>query len=176
VNAFGALLAGFLVYALALHPGTSIRIDATVIATAVTLIGVLSSIYGNELAVRHGRRHVIMTVMIASVVLSLILGAAAGVSYGLVVGLCLLYGVLLTGDSGAITAGTVASAVAGARGSTLAMHAMIGFVGGIFGPLCVGIVLDAAGCGTHLGWFLAMAVIGGGSAVALLAILFVGRK
>jgi len=55
------------------------------------------------------------------------------------------------------------------------MHAMIGFVGGIFGPLGVGIVLDATGGASVLGWSLAVAVMGTGSAAALLAILFVGR-
>jgi len=173
--AFRSWVVAFLVFALARHPGTGFGIDATAIAAAVTLLGVPSSIFGNELAVRYGRRRVIVAIMIASVALSLVIGAAAGVSYGLVVGLCLLYGVLLTGDSGAITAGTVAAATAGARGATLAMHAMIGFVGGIFGPLGVGIVLDATGGASVLGWSLAVAVMGTGSAAALLAILFVGR-
>jgi MFS family permease len=172
--AFRSWAVAFLVFALAQQPGAGLGIDATVIAAAVTLLGVPSSVFGNELAVRFGRRRMIMATMIASVVLSLVIGAAAGLSYGLVVGLCLIYGALLTGDSGAITAGTVAAATAGARGATLAMHAMIGFVGGIFGPLCVGIVLDAAGVSV-LGWALAIAVMGAGSAAALLAILFVGR-
>ena len=174
--AFRSWLVAFLVFALAQHPGTGLGIDATVIAAAVTLLGVPSSIYGNELALRFGRRRVIVAIMIASVALSLVIGVAAGVSYGLVVCLCLLYGALLTGDSGAITAGTVAAATAGGRGATLAMHAMIGFVGGIFGPLCVGIVLDAAGGASVLGWSLAIAVMGAGSAAALLAIMFVGRN
>ena len=165
----------FLVFALAQQPGSGFGIDATAIAAAVTLLGVPSSILGNELAVRFGRRRMIVSIMIASVALSLVIGMAAGVSYGLAVCLCLLYGFLLTGDSGAITAGTVAAASAGARVATLAMHAMIGFVGGIFGPLCVGIVLDTAGVSVF-GWALAIAVMGAGSAAALLAILFVGRE
>lgn len=174
--AFRSWVVAFLVFALARHPGTGFGVDATVIAAIVTLLGVPSSIFGNELAVRYGRRRMIVATMVASVALSLVIGAAAGISYGLVVGLCLLYGALLTGDSGAITAGTVAAATARARGATLAMHAMIGFVGGIFGPLCVGIVLDAAGGASILGWSLAIAVMGAGSAAALLAILFVGRQ
>lgn len=173
--AFRSWVVAFLVFALAQHSGAGFGVDATVIAAAVTLLGVPSSIFGNELALRHGRRRVIVATMVASVALSLVIGAAAGVSYGLVVCLCLLYGALLTGDSGAITAGTVAAATASARGATLAMHAMIGFVGGIFGPLCVGIVLDAAGGASVLGWSLAIAAMGAGSAAALLAILFVGR-
>jgi MFS family permease len=174
--AFRSWAVAFLIFVLAQHPDAGFGADATAIVAVVTLIGVPSSIFGNELAVRFGRRQVIMAIMVASVVLSLVIGAAAGVSYGLVVCLCLLYGALLTGDSGAITAGTVAAAAADARGATLAMHAMIGFVGGVFGPLCVGIVLDAVGGTSILGWSLAIAVMGAGSAAALLAILFIGRK
>lgn len=173
--AFRSWAVAFLVFALAQQPGDGFGVDATVIAAVVTLLGVPSSIFGNELAVRFGRRRMIVAIMIVSVALSLVIGAAAGVSYGLVVGLCLLYGAVLTGDSGAITAGTVAAATAGARGATLAMHAMIGFVGGIFGPLCVGIVLDAVGVSV-LGWALAIAVMGVGSAAALGAVLLVGRR
>lgn len=172
--AFRSWAVAFLVFALAQHPGSGIGVDATVIAAAATLLGVPSSIFGNELAVRVGRRRLVVAVMVASVALSLMIGAAAGVAYGLAVGLCLLYGLLLTGDSGAITAGTVAEAVSGQRGATLAMHAFIGFMGGVFGPLVCGIVLDAAGA-SILGWSLAIATMGLGSAAALAAILFIGR-
>jgi len=172
--AFRSWAVAFLVFALAQQPGAGLGIDATVIAAIVTLLGVPSSVLGNELAVRFGRRQMIIATMVVSVALSLVIGAAAGVSYGLVVGLCLLYGAILTGDSGAITAGTVAAASDGARGATLAMHAMIGFVGGIFGPLCVGIVLDVAGVSV-LGWALAIAIMGAGSAAAMAAILFIDR-
>ena len=56
------------------------------------------------------------------------------------------------------------------------MHAMIGFVGGILGPLCVGVVLDAAGDTSVLGWALAFAVMGAGSVAALVAISFIARN
>ena len=52
----------------------------------------------------------------------------------------------------------------------------LGFMGGVVGPLCVGIVLDAAGGGTVLGWALAIAAMGAGSVAALAAILFVGGR
>jgi len=173
---FRSWVVAFLVFAMAHKSGSGFGFDATVIAAVATFLGVISSIFGNELAVRFGRRRMIIVILIFSILVSLVTGAAAGVSYGLVVCLCLVYGVLLTGDSGAITAGTVAASKPGARGATLAMHAMIGFVGGILGPLCVGVVLDATGDASVFGWALAFAVMGAGSAAALLAILFVGRN
>ena len=53
--AFRSWAVAFLVFALGQNPGGDIGIDATVIAAALTLLGMPSSILGNELAVRLGR-------------------------------------------------------------------------------------------------------------------------
>jgi MFS family permease len=168
--AFRSWAVAFLVFALGQNPGGDIGIDATVIAAALTLLGMPSSILGNELAVRLGRVRAITLIAGLSFVLSLTLGFAAGWSYGLAVALCLIYGALLTGDSGAITAGTVAAAAAGMRGMTLAMHAFVGFMGGIFGPALAGIVLDASGADSVFGWSLAIASMGAGSLAVMFAV------
>lgn len=170
--AFRSWAVAFLVFALAQNPDSGFGIDATVIAAVLTLLGMPSSILGNELAVRLGRVRAITTIAAASVVLSLLLGLSAGFSYTLVVVLCLLYGALLTGDSGAITAGAVASAPEGLRGATLAMHAFIGFMGGIIGPALAGIVLDWAGADSLTGWALAIASMGVGSLGVLAALRY----
>jgi MFS family permease len=173
--AFRSWAVAFLVYAETLAGG-GIGVAPTVIAAAATLLGVPSSILGNELALRWGRRRLIVRVTLGSVALSLVIGFTAGLSLALVVGLCLVYGLLLTGDSAALTAGTVAAAAAGLRGATLAMHAFVGFMGGIFGPLAVGMVLDAAGTGGPAGWGLGFAAMGAGSALALAAVTILGRR
>ena len=174
--AFRSWVVAFLVFAQGQDPGGGIGLNATSIAAAATLLGVPASILGNEFAVRAGRLRVIVTVMILAIALSLVLGFASAISFTLVVALCLVYGVLLTGDSAAITAGAVATAAPGQRGQTLAMHAAVGFMGGVFGPLAVGVVLDAAGGGTVSGWGLAFVATGFGSAMALAAVLALGRK
>ena len=85
--------------------------------------------------------------------------------------------VLLTGDSAALTAGTVAAANPGQRGATLAMHATLGFMGGMFGPLAIGMVLDGAGgSGQVLAWGLGCIAMGLGSGLALAAILLVAPR
>jgi MFS family permease len=168
--AFRAWAVAFLVFALGQDPDGGFGIDATIIAAALTLLGMPASILGNELAVRVGRTRAITIIAAVSLALSLVLGATAGVSYALVVVLCLVYGALLTGDSAAITAGTVASAATGLRGATLAMHAFIGFMGGIFGPALAGIVLDLAGADSVLGWALAIASMGVGSLGVMFAV------
>jgi len=175
--AFRSWVVAFLVFAAARHPDSAISIDPTVIAATLTLLGVPASVLGNEAAVRLGRVRLIVLITLASIALSLVAGAASALSYGLVVALALLYGALLTGDSGAITAGSVAAAAPGQRGATLGMHAFIGFMGGVFGPATAGMMLDAAGGGeTVLGWALAIAAMGAGSAAALAALLIAQQK
>lgn len=174
--AFRAWAVAFLVFALGQDPDGGFGIDATVIAAALTLLGMPASILGNELAVRVGRARAITIIAALSVALSLVLGSAAGVSYALVVALCLVYGALLTGDSAAITAGTVAAAATGLRGATLAMHAFIGFMGGIFGPALAGFVLDLAGADSVLGWSLAIASMGVGSLAVMFAVRLASVK
>ena len=150
-------------------------LSATTVAAVATCLGVPASSLGTELAVRVGRRRLIVCVTLAAVGLSAVIGFTAPL-YWLAVVLCLVYGVLLTGDSAALTAGTVAAAAPGQRGATLAMHAFLGFMGGVFGPLAVGVALDAAGGGTVFGWGMAFLVTGAGSAMALCAVVLVASR
>ena len=168
--AFRSWVVAFLVWAQGFHPGSGIGVNATAIAAVATLVGVPSSILGNELAVRYGRHRIILAVTVASVALGCAIGFASALSYGLVVGLCLIYGLLLTADSASLTAGTVAAAAPGQRGATLAMHACLGFMGGVLGPPMVGVTLDLAGGGTVPGWGLAFVVTALGSVVAFAAV------
>lgn len=163
----------FLAFALAANHGAKPLIAATTVAALATFLGVPSSIMGNEMAVRLGRVRWVLMVTGASVLLSLVTGFAAGLSYGLAVGLCLAYGVLTTGDSAALTAGTVAAAAPGQRGATLAMHSFIGFMGGIVAPPIVGGVLDLIGRESVTGWGFGFIAVGLGSAIAF---ALVGRR
>jgi len=149
---------------------TTTRI-ATAIAAIATLLGVPASIVGNELAVRLGRRRWILGVTGASMALSLVIGFTAGISWALAVALSLLYGALMTGDSAALTAGTVGAAEPGLRGATLAMHSFVGFMGGIVGPPAVGAVLDAVGRDSVVGWGVAFFAVGFGSLLAFAAVV-----
>ena len=149
---------------------TTTRI-ATAIAALATLLGVPASIVGNEFAVRLGRRRWILAVTGASMAMSLVIGFTAGISWGLAVALSLIYGVLMTSDSAALTAGTVSTAEPGQRGATLAMHSFIGFMGGIVGPPAVGAILDAIGRNSVDGWGVAFFAVGFGSLLAFAAVI-----
>ncbi len=161
--AYRSWLVAYLVFAEDARGGSSLLPDAAAIAAIATLLGLPASILGNELAMRIGRRRWILLAAALSVAVGGLTGFAASLSYLLAVALSLLYGALLTADSSALTAGTVAAAAPGRRGSTLAVHAFLGFAGGAMAPIAVGFALDAAGAG-GLGWGVAFLVAAAGSA------------
>ncbi|MGD8445576.1 MAG: MFS transporter, partial [Desulfobacterales bacterium] len=140
-------------------------------AFLVNLIGLPASIGGNELSRKFGRRKVVTAIMIGSAALGSVLGFAASLPYLLVALSALLYGIMVTGDSASLTAGVVAVAPAGFRGTTLAVHSTIGFGAAFLGPLTVGVVLDFFQ-DSQLAWAMGFLTMAAGS---LLGPLFLSR-
>ena len=122
----------FLVYCSHLQPASSLVWRPTQVAALINLIGVPASIAGNELSRRFGRRKTVMRIMLASAFFSVLVGFSAPLPYMLVVMLCLVYGVLVIGDSASLTAGAVAAASENSRGATLAVHSTLGFGAAFF--------------------------------------------
>ena len=144
-------IVAFLAFSIRLQPQGAFTWSATQIAFIVNLIGLPASIGGNELSRIFGRRKVITIVMIVSAALSTLLGFSAALPYFLVAAMAILYGVTIVGDSASLTAGVVAAAPEGYRGTTLAVHSTMGFCSAFLGPLAVGVVLDFFG-GGRLAW------------------------
>ena len=152
-------IVAFLAFSTQLQPAGAFTWSPTQIAFAINLIGLPASIGGNELSRKFGRRKVVVAVMIGSAVLGAALGFTASLPYLLVAILAILYGITVTGDSASLTAGVVAAAPDGFRGTTLAVHSTVGFGAAFLGPLTVGVILDLFG-GNQLAWamgFLTMA-------------------
>jgi len=168
-------LVPFLVVSLGFS-GISGEIDATMVALAVSLIAVVASITGAELAIRVGRVRLIAVVMVLSFLAATATGFSVAMPFWLVVTLNLIYAVTIQADSAAITAGAVAMAPAGHRGATMAVHSIIGFGGALFGPMLAGVVLDVSGGqGSVMAWGLAYALIGGFGLLGLASLLFLSR-
>ena len=166
-------MVAFLAYVLAAHGGPAFLRPTLVVAIA-NFLGTLSSIVGNEVSTRWGRRRWVSFFMLASAALSATIGFAAALPYAAVVALCLLFGALVSLDSASLTAGTLAAAKPESRGATMAVHSTLGFGAGFLGPLVIGVALDAAGGPSPIGWGLAfatmaIAVMLGPLALALLA-------
>jgi len=152
-------IVAFLAFSIQMQPTGAFTWSATQVAFVINLIGLPASIGGNELSRIFGRRKVITIVMMVSAALGTILGFSAALPYLLVAIMAIIYGITIVGDSASLTAGVVAAAPAGYRGTTLAVHSTIGFCSAFLGPLTVGVVLDFFG-GNRLAWgmgFLCMA-------------------
>jgi dipeptide/tripeptide permease len=97
--------------------------------------------------------------MIGSAACATLLGYVGTQSYMSAVGLMLIYGPIVWLDSSSLTAGTAGTADPSRRGATLAVHSMLGYIGGFVGPLAVGFVLDLGGGMSSATWAAAFALI-----------------
>jgi predicted MFS family arabinose efflux permease len=146
-------------------------LSPTATLTVLGLTGTLASVLGNEAAIRLGRRRLIAFAMLASAVCAVLLGFMSAQSYLLAVGLMLIYGPIVWLDSSSLTAGTAGTAEPACSGVTLAVHSMLGYLGGFVGPLAVGWVLDLRGGMSAAAWATAFAMIAALTLMALAAFL-----
>ncbi|HTQ75665.1 MAG TPA: MFS transporter [Burkholderiales bacterium] len=159
-------LVAFVVFAQGMQAAgeTSAAWSAVTIAAVANVFGPPASIYGNELAMRHGRERLIWKAMLASGVLTCALGFVSFLPLFALAGLIMLHMCLVMGDSSALTAGVVTRASESIRGATMAVHSMLGFGAGFVAPLVFGVVLDlAGGKESPRAWGLAFTTLGVGA-------------
>jgi MFS family permease len=159
-------LVAFLVFAQSRLPaGETAPLAPIAVAAVANLLAPVSSILGNEAAMRGGRERVIWRVMLASGLLTCTLGFAAALTPPALMLLAWAHMCLVMGDSSALTAGVVARADERIRGATMAVHSMLGFGAGFVSPLLFGMVLDLAGGrrGGVAAWGLAFFSLGVGA-------------
>ncbi len=166
----------FLVFSQSLQPAGALVWSAPVVAGIATLLGVVTSILGNEVAMRIGRRRFILIVMLATAALVALIGWAAPLPYPIVALLLLLHAMMMTFDSASLTAGALAAAPPGQRGATMAVHSGLGFGFAFLGAVAIGAVLDLAGPNTVLGWGLAFATVALVDAAGALLVWLWGRE
>lgn len=171
-----AWMVAFLAFAASLHGADTFPWPAAAIAAVVNLLAVPASILGNEVALRIGRRRWILAVMAASGASGMLLGWSAPLHWALVLGLLVAYSMLVMGESATLTAGLVAAAPAELRGAAMGLYSLVGFGGGLLGPIVFGGALDLFG-GSHSGiaWIGAYAAIGAGCLAAPI-VARIGRK
>lgn len=145
----------FLTFVAAQTAGAWNPLAPATVATVMGLLGVWASVWGNELAIRFGRRRFILGTMLTSAALAAVIGFSAALPYAGAAALVLLYAMLIWSDSSSLTAGSAGSAEPGQRGATLAVHSTLGYAGGFLGPLALGATLDLVGGASVLGWGLA---------------------
>jgi MFS family permease len=158
--AFRGWVVAFLAYSAANSTHSTTMPTPTVTAMIMVFLGTGASFLGNEIAMRLGRDRLVTFAFIGSSVFAMLVGFIGTTHYNFAVVLVLVYGVCVYSDSAALTAGTSSCADPRRRGATLAVHSTIGYVGGVFGPLVVGAVLDMCGGMSSKAWGLTFLLIG----------------
>ncbi len=175
---FRSWIVAYLVYAVSLHEpgefGTSWNIP--VLVAAISFLSQPFSVLTNEIAERLDRIKVILAVMAASATLGVLLGFSVTIHMAVVLTLATLYGILCMSDSASITAAVVRSAEQKIRGTTMAFHSMVGFIGAFLGPILFGAVLDFSGTQNSFSWGVAFAVVAIVAIIGPGAILMLSRK
>lgn len=116
-----------------------------IVSGAISLLMMPTSVGLAELSARFGRVRIIMVASVATTLLALLLAAFNTGPFVLVLVLVAVYFMAGFGDTATMAAGVVAASDPVQRGATLAVYALVGFIGGMVGPVAFGIVLDAAG-------------------------------
>jgi MFS family permease len=148
------------------------------VSAAVSLLAMPASIWGNELAIRHGRHLTIRRIQVVSAAVALgIAGlAGAGAWPWLLLLLVMVYAVTVPADSGALTAGMSATADPQRRGLTFALHSMVGFGLSALAGWAVGATLDAfGGADRPQAWTAAYIVLAAGILCGPLALRWSAR-
>ena len=174
IELFGsrAWMVAFLAYSAGLQAaGRAFPWDFAAIAAAVNLLAVPASIFGNEIALRIGRRQWIQIAMFGSGAAGIALAFCGALHWSIVILLLIVYSMLVMAESATLTAGLVAAVPAELRGAALGLYSLAGFTGGMLGPSLFGVALDLAG-GKAAGaaWVWAYAAIGAGCLAAPLVV------
>lgn len=143
----------------------------SVLFTLAGFVGIMVSIFGNEMSQRFGRKRIVTAAMTTSAVLAVCTGWTLGSSLLLAVALVTAWLAFIFLDSSALTAGTVQAADPAMRGATMGLHSMCGYAGGFIGPLGVGFALDLAG-NSSLGWGLGFGQL---ALISIIGLMFVRR-
>jgi predicted MFS family arabinose efflux permease len=154
-------MVAFLSFTITLQKKPICFIAPTTIVALAGLCGMVASIIGGELAIRLGRRQVVIAIMGISCSLALVIGYSAQLPYTFVVILCIIYTIFFQGDSAAIHVGVIAAAETKRRGTTMALQSLCGFAAASLGTVVAGIVLDISGGGTTpVSWGITFGAIG----------------
>jgi predicted MFS family arabinose efflux permease len=166
----------FLVFAAGSADLVTLIVVPTIAAMLMELTGTVTSVAGNEVALRIGRQRWIMTVMFCSMILATLVGFSSGQGYGVALVMVLIYNGLIYADSSSLTAGAIGSADPERRGATLAVHGMMGYGGGFIGPVVMGVLIDALGGESVEAWGLGFAHVALVVAVGLLGLWWLKPK
>jgi MFS family permease len=175
--AFRTWLVAFMTFTAVAHGSAIGEGTIATVASLILLLGLPASVLGNEIAMRLGRRRIVIAFMLASIVIASVIGFAAALPFWWMSALVAAYGVVLMLDSASLTVGALGAAAPERRGSTLAVHTTLGTTMAFLGPLASGFALDLTGGGaTVLSWVTCFLVLAAGIAFGPLALWGLGGR
>lgn len=153
-------LPGFLVVVLVARgmDGADAVARAATIAGVALAVGGAGPVMGGFFSDRWGRPVAASAIVALGGACAWIIGWTAGLPVGLVVAIAVLYGWAIAADSPVYSSGITEVALPGLLGSTMAMQAFLGQLGGVIGPIGFGGVLDLAPSSVE--WGLAFSALG----------------
>jgi MFS family permease len=140
--------------------GSAAPLPATTLAAAVSLVGIPASIAGAELSDRVARRRLVVAIMLAAAACSLLVVPAGLAGWPAAVAALVVYSVLISADSAALTSAVLRVAPAASRGTAMAVYSTLGFAAASAGTFAVGALLDLLGGQSAAAWFCAFALMG----------------
>jgi MFS family permease len=138
------------------------RSDTNVtVAALINLLGVLSGLWGNELAIRFGLRFTAILIFVATAIATCAFGFAALLPFVATAIAALIVGFISAGNFSNLTSGLLAVVVPRYAGATMALYSCIGFGGGFVGTVLFGFSLDYfGGVGDLLAWIASFGTSG----------------
>ena len=124
------------------HDVASAAATAATVGGIALAAGALGPVVGGAISDRIGRARSAIGVFILSGLLCLALGWIYDAPWPVVVAVSCFLGWAISADSSIYSTAITESAPAGSLGSTMAVQAFLGFMGGVVGPIFVGVILD----------------------------------
>jgi MFS family permease len=152
---------------------TEATIKAATVGGIALAAGSVGPIIGGAISDRYGRAQTAAVIFALSGACSWIIGWTIGFPWPVVVGISIIYGWAISADSSIYSTAVTESAKPGDLGSTMALQAFLGFMGGVVGPILVGGVLDIFP--EHLEWKMGFSAVGLMAVVSIPVLLRAGN-
>ncbi len=149
-------------------------ISAATVGGIALAAGSVGPVIGGAVSDRLGRAASAMAIFALSGVCSLAIGWTAGAPWPLVVALSCALGWAISADSSIYSTAVTETADPRSLGSTMAVQAFVGFMGGVVGPIYIGAILDIVP--QSLRWGVGFSGVASLSLIALLVLNSVRRS
>ena len=148
---------------------TEAAVTGATVAGLALVLGSIGPVTGGMISDRLGRAVSASSILGVSAACSLLIGWIAGVPWALIVTLTVVYCWATAADSAIYQTGVIEASGGERLGSTLALQAFIGLLGGVAGPIVFGGILDLSP--DSMRWGLGFSTLGVLAIIAILGLM-----